>query len=162
MFLQADDQATYPVFTNYVYNSFPGVTQSTTIMKNISAIGKLSPDYFRATLIPGMPPNIVIVDRDLKGRATSDELGKLKGGCPAKIYLAKHMVERFDYEMWAHSNYFFAKNKALAPIVGGVLLHMLCHYGHYLQGILFDPHNCPGLDFEKETYGSYTAVEFLV
>jgi hypothetical protein len=162
MFIRAEDKELYPTFTDYVYYRFPGVTESQTIMKNMANIGMLNSEYFYASLTPGMPPLIVIKERPLKGLATSDDLGEFKGGSPVRIILAKQMVERFDYAEFHNANYFYTKNKGRAPIVGGVLLHLLCHYGYYRNGLSFDPMICPGTDFEKATYGSYHAVEYLV
>jgi hypothetical protein len=71
------------------------------------------------------------------------------------------MVERFEHAHKSDANYFTTTKGYKVPVVGGVLLHMLTHYGLHRAGLPYVPAHCVGDDFEKATYRKIDAVRFV-
>lgn len=155
MLLRGKAADKYPRFRDYLYDRFPTVLQSKTIVRNLGDCGALTEGEMHAALAPGTPPIIDVVPLGIDKQAkiaVSRDLGFLKRTVPGTIELSTLMVGNFNYDPWAHENMFLAvKSKKLAPVVGGVLLHFLCHWANFNFGITEEEEM--GERFEMETYG---------
>jgi len=114
--------------------------------------GHLDSSQFGQALIWGNEPDVVIRPLDNNYCGVERALGCFEDSSPNAIMLDQNMVERFqDQPENTAQNYFFTKNAMHVPIVGGTVLHELCHWGNHKAG-----HNETremGVAFELATYG---------
>ncbi len=146
----------FPIFKQYAYHNFQAILESSTIVKNMETYGSLNKSALRAALFPGMPPLVVLGKRFKRSKSLlySSDLGVgLAGGGIGAILLADFMVERFEDDPHDPGNYFLTAKGRPVPIVGGVMLHHLCHWGNdkarRIPGLLNR-----GDAFELDTYGT--------
>ncbi|HEX4951595.1 MAG TPA: hypothetical protein VFZ34_33365 [Blastocatellia bacterium] len=154
MLISTTDASDYPKFKDYLYNRFPNIVASKTIVKNLLKYGNLSESAVRAALYPGMPPLLKVVPIGTEEGVFSSDLGKLERNQPGIIKLSTRMVSGFNEGPWYQEN-FFPNNKGQdVPVVGGVLLHFLCHWGNFITGRSEGGVEM-GDEFEVATYGHH-------
>ncbi len=153
MLLRGNDAKDYPKFSDYLYYRFPNVTGSKTIVKNMMKYGNLGESALRAALSPGMPPIVDVTKIGDEAGAYSDQLGHFGRTQPGIIYLSKRLVSGFNEGPWYWENFFKNAKGQDVPVVGGVLLHFLCHWGNFVTGRP-EVELEMGYEFEGATYGT--------
>jgi hypothetical protein len=152
------DVTAFPKFQDYLYNSFPKVMHSRTIVGYMAAIGRLPEGTFKKSLLPGHEPLIFLDEWASRGCHLSAhglmEVGK-QVGYPPHIWLNRAMVRRFNDDPWDPLNMHTTSAGLRAPVVGVILLHALCDYNLLSQGLGEHKKYCPGgYEFEKAVYGN--------
>lgn len=151
----------YPMLKKYLYESFPKVLGSSKIAGHMAALGSLDKSSFAAALIPGGHPMVGVVDFFIYNcDLNSHELGVIKSLQPAKFLLSSLLVARFEDDPFNPRNYFMTASGQSVPMVGAVLLHMLCDWGarRYAGITLTLSSNHPGYNFERAVYGRVASI----
>lgn len=161
MLMSESDRKKYAEFSDYLYYRLPGVLTSSTIVGHMAAFGSLDKSSFASALTPGVPPFVDVKD-EVSGHnfghcaVGTHAVGSSVGVYPAgRIKLLRRMIERFDYDPWASTNMFITTGGQLVPIVGVVVLHMLCDLGSRRAWSGSSPGGSyhSGFEFEKAVYG---------
>jgi hypothetical protein len=147
----------FPIFKQYAYHNFRTILNSSTIVRNMETYGSLNKSAFGAALFPGMPPLVMLSSKFKASKSLlySSDLGLGIGGAGIGcLLIADFMVERFEDDPHDPGNMFLTAKGRQVPVVGGGMLHHLCHWGNEEAGRI------PGLlnrgdAFEIDTYGTY-------
>lgn len=167
MLLSESDRKKYVEFGDYLYYRLPTVLSSATIVGHMAAYGSLDKSSFASALTPGVPPFIDVKDQVSSHNFSrcavgTHAVGTFAGKYPAgRIKLLRRMIERFEYDPWASTNMFITAGGQLVPVVGAVILHMLCDLGSSRAWSGSSPGGSyhSGFEFEKAVYGK--SVTFI-
>ncbi len=143
----------YPKLASFIAGQMPAVYFSEKICKNIKNYGSLDKTKFRHALVWGTYPTVVVRPLDNNYCTVERALGCYDGDANEnEIMLDKSLVEAFEKNPNDSSVRFLTKKGVSLPIVGGVLLHELCHWGNRIAS-RSEAGRELGEEFEKATYG---------
>lgn len=153
MKMDPNDEQRYWRLASYLKTHLTQAYDSSKIVKNMKRFGHLDKSQFGQALIWGNDPGVEIVPLDNGRCNVARALGCFEHNNPNTILLDQTMVERFQDDPGNTAmNYFYTKSGHLVPIVGGTVLHELCHWGNKKAN--FDERGREyGVKFEKATYG---------
>jgi len=153
MLLRGTAAESFPQFRDYLYNRFPNVIESSKIVIGMESYGNLNESQFRAALHPGAQPIVDVgeVGSAEAGTYLSCELGQIRDG---NFVLVGPLISSFEEGPWYKQNYFKNAKGQDVPIVGAVLLHLLCHWGWVSTKSYPSGDTDTGYDFEKFVYGT--------
>jgi len=143
----------YPKLASFIAGQLPAVYFSEKICKNIKNYGSLNAAKFRHALVWGTFPNVVVRPLDNDYCNVPRALGCYDGDANEdQIMIDKSLVEAFEKNPNDASVRFLTKKGVSLPIVGGVLLHELCHWGNR-KASRSEAGRELGEEFELATYG---------
>lgn len=153
MQLSGEDQGAFPKLVEYVKFRMPQVLGVPLIVKNIKKFGSLSLEEFRAAMAWGRGPKIII-----KGLTGNCGGAGAANGCfdsanPTQIELDSETLDDFVKDPYGKGSDLTASSKKVF-IVGTTLLHELCHWGNFKNGVIETTE--AGIAFEVATYGRNT------
>lgn len=152
MLLNGTDEKIYWRLTSYIKIHLPQAYYSKKIVKNMQKYGHLGKVRFGQALIWGTEPEIVVKSLDNGYCGVDKAFGCFESSAPNKIILDSNMVEKFQNRPEdTVGNCFFTASGLLVPIIGGTILHELCHWGNFKAGYS-EPREM-GEAFELATYG---------
>ena len=151
MKLPIADQKKYPLFTYYLKNNFPKLTQIPVIVKNINKYGNISLAEFKTATTWGMGPNIKITDLHSGQCGVPKAYGCFRQSKPHNLEVHTKVISDFE-KSHANSSDKNKKGKAVY-VVGATLLHELCHWGNYNNTPRIPELKEMGEAFELATYG---------
>ena len=150
MRLLADDKILFPELERYLRDSMPQCANISVIVNNLVAYGGFKTvAHARHALKWGTNP--FVVPRPLSNEFCANRFGHAKcafeSGTPNFIEIAASDMDNFTDGVGTG---FTADGRAV-PIVGVALLHALCHWGNFDNGVTEASER--GFDFERATYG---------
>ena len=143
----------YPKLASFIAGQMPSAYFSEKICKNIKNYGSLDKTKFRHALVWGTYPTVVVRPLDNNYCTVERALGCYDGNANEnEIMLDKSLVQAFEKNPNDSSVRFLTKKGVSLPIVGGVLLHELCHWGNRIAS-RSEAGRELGEEFEIATYG---------
>ena len=153
MQLSDDDQSTYPKLVEYVKFRMPEVLGVPLIVKNMKTFGSLPLEEFRAAMAWGRGPKIIIKILTNACGGLGEANGCFDSGNPTQIELDSDTLDNFIKDAYGKGCDLTKSGKKVF-IVGTTLLHELCHWGNYKNGV--NEATEAGIAFEVATYGRNT------
>lgn len=147
------DAGNYPNLTDYVMGSLPLVYQSKKIVANMQTYGSLDSTNLIYALLWGTYPEIIVRPLDNNYCSVPSAWGCFDGDAePNQIMLDEKLVAAFEANPKDHNVRFLTKKGVSLPIVGGTILHELCHWGNK-KASRPEGGREMGQEFEIATYG---------
>lgn len=147
MRLSADDQTSFPQLTEYLRNAFPRLTSNGVIVFNLGKFGNLSTAQARHALMWGAEPLVSVVDLDAGQCGVPQAFGCTSDS--THIEIDDDLVAEF--ESGGSANLRLAPNGHHVYLTGVTLLHEMCHWGNFLNGVAETTD--AGDAFETAVYG---------
>lgn len=152
MRLSDSDVAKYPKFAQYVRFRMPELLSVASVVSSVKKYGGLSREEFAHALRWKNDPLIVITPLDAGQCSGSGAAnGCFRASNSHQIEIDTGRVEDFEKDPYGKGIDFNSGKKAVF-IVGTILLHELCHWGNYKNGINYTAGE-EGKDFETAAYG---------
>lgn len=146
MFLKGDAATNFPELKEYIYRRFPKVMGSNTIVTEMGLWGDLDEHSFRAALMPGTPPFVQVRIFE------PARYGMLDKTYPGVLALDWGMVNDYEENRWSPKCYFQNAKGQDVPIIGAILLCLLCEWGAF-RAWGRDPRGSAGQGFAENVYG---------
>jgi Metallopeptidase toxin 3 len=147
MRLSSDDQTSFPQLRQYLQRSFPALTSNSVIVFNLRKFGSLSDAQARHALMWGTEPLVSIVDLDAGQCGVPQAFGCTSDS--TQIQIDDDLVAEF--EKGGSANLRLAPNGHHVYLTGVTLLHEMCHWGNFLNGVAETTD--AGDAFESAVYG---------
>jgi len=152
MKMSVGDQSSYPILTNFIRIQLPQAINSKKVITNLWKYGRLTVGQVQYALMWDTAPNILIRPLDNNFCGVAKAFGCFDANDSGVIMLDEKMVQTFEANPGDPNARFFSANGASLPIVGGTILHELCHWGNFRAGR--NETREMGQAFELATYGA--------
>ena len=150
MRMASDEIKLCPQIYRYLRYEMPDCANISLIVNNLMAFGGMSQSQARNALRWGSDPYVYA--EDPRNHRCANGHGHAKCCFDSAAFLNDIFVNLKDYNRFtAGSGMGFTASGLRVPIVGVALLHALCHWGNFQNGIRESGEE--GFRFERATYG---------